>query len=87
MRRNGPVIAVTGRLPGFRSGSLAALALWMASGAAAAGDYYLRAGIGLDRPGEAAFTDKDCSSTVPAALYGCGSGRAGAPSVRYPVTA
>ena len=64
-------------LPG--TGAAAALALWMASGAAAAGDYYLRAGIGLDRPGEAAFTDKDCSSTVPAALYGCGSGRDGAP--------
>ncbi len=58
----------------------AALAVWTASGAAAAGDYYLRLGIGLDRPGKAAFTDDtDCSSTVPAALYGCGIGGDGAP--------
>ncbi len=57
----------------------AALAVWTASGAAAAGDYYLRLGIGLDRPGKAAFTDTDCSSKVPAALYGCGIGGDGAP--------
>ena len=56
-----------------------ALAIWLASGAAVADDYYLRGGIGLDRPGEAAFTDTDCSSTVPAALYGCGTGGDGAP--------
>ena len=64
-------------LPG--TGAIIALAIWLASGAAVAGDRYLRAGIGLDRPGEAAFTDRDCSSTVPAALYGCGSGSDGAP--------
>ena len=51
----------------------------LAPGAAVAGDYYLRGGIGLDRPGEAAFTDTDCSSTSPAALYGCGTGGDGAP--------
>ena len=51
----------------------------LAPGVAVAGDYYLRGGIGLDRPGEAVFTDTDCSSTSPAALYGCGTGGEGAP--------
>ena len=50
-----------------------------ASGAATAGDFYLRGGIGLDRTAEATFTDLDCSSTSPAALYGCGRGGDGAP--------
>ena len=50
----------------------------LSPGVAVAGDYYLRGGIGLDRPGEAVFTDTDCSSTVPAALYGCGTGGDGA---------
>ena len=40
---------------------------------------YLRAGMGLDRPAETAFTDLDCSSASPAALYGCGRGGDGAP--------
>ena len=51
----------------------------LASGAAVADAYYLRGGIGLDRPGGTAFTDTDCSSTSPAALYGCGAGGDGAP--------
>ena len=51
----------------------------LAPGVAVAGDYYLRGGVGLDRPGEAAFTDTDCASTVPAAFYGCGTGGDGAP--------
>ena len=51
----------------------------MLSGTVAAGDVYLRAGIGLDRPAETAFTDRNCSSTAPAALYGCGRGGDGAP--------
>ena len=50
----------------------------LASGIAVAGDLYLRGGIGLDRPGGTAFTDTDCSSTVPEALYGCGTGSDGA---------
>ncbi len=50
----------------------------LAPGVAVADDYYLRGGIGLDRPGEAAFTDTDCSGAVPAALYGCGTGGDGA---------
>ena len=49
------------------------------SGSAVAGDYYLCVGIGLDRPGDTTFTDTDCASTVPAALYGCGTGGDGAP--------
>ncbi len=44
-----------------------------------AGDFYLRGGIGLDRPGGTEFTDIDCIATSPAALYGCGAGGDGAP--------
>ena len=68
---------------GARHGRVAALAvaagMWLASGAAAAGEIYLRGGFGLDRPGDTAFMDEDCSSTMPAALYGCGTGGDGAP--------
>ena len=46
---------------------------------AAAEDVYLRTGIGLTRPADTQFTDADCSSLVPAALYGCGLGGDGAP--------
>ena len=56
-----------------------AICVWLASGAAAADNHYLRAGIGLDRPGNTAFSDVDCSSTAPAALYACGTGGDGAP--------
>ena len=53
----------------------------MAVGAAepSGADWYLRAGIGLDRAGKTVFTDRDCSSASPAALYGCGTGGDGAP--------
>lgn len=58
----------------------AALALMsLCPGVADAGEYYLRSGIGLDWSGDAAFTDIDCASTVPAALYGCGRDRDGVP--------
>ena len=61
-----------------RRARLAAIAvaavMCLVSSAAVAGDYYLRGGIGLDRPGKANFTDVDCSTTAPAALYGCGTG-------------
>lgn len=57
----------------------AAVGMWIASGAAAAADFYLRGGLGLGRPGDVTFTDRDCSSTAPAALYGCGTGGDGAP--------
>lgn len=49
-----------------------------ACAAADPGDFYLRAGIGLDRPAETVFSDRDCSSVAPAALYGCGRGGDGA---------
>ena len=51
----------------------------MVFGRANAGDFYLRAGLGLDHPAETTFTDRDCSSTSPAALYGCDGGGDGAP--------
>ncbi len=54
--------------------------MWLLSpGAVIAGDFYLRGGIGVDRPGGTAFTDIDCMTTSPAALYGCGAGGDGAP--------
>ena len=53
--------------------------IWLVSGSAIAGDLYLRGGLGLDWPDNAVFTDSDCFSTVPAALYGCGTGGDGAP--------
>ena len=56
-----------------------AIGALMLSGTVAAGAIYLRAGIGLDRPPETAFTDRNCSSTAPPALYGCGRGGDGAP--------
>ena len=56
-----------------------AAATWLLPGTAEAEDLYLRAGIGLDRPAETQFTDEDCSSVLPAALYGCGTGGDGAP--------
>lgn len=48
-------------------------------GVAGADEFYLRGGLGLDWTDDAAFTDIDCSSTVPAALYGCGTDRDGVP--------
>ena len=67
---------------GRRHVRLAALAvaagLLLESGAAVAGDRYVRGGLGVDWPGNTAFTDVDCSSTAPAALYGCGTGGDGA---------
>ena len=68
-----------------RNARLAAVAVAVAvymsmpSGAAGAGDFYLRGGIGLDRPADTVFTDRDCSSSAPAALYGCRTGSDGAP--------
>lgn len=40
---------------------------------------YLRAAIGADASGDAAFQDADCSSIHPAALFGCGDGSDGNP--------
>ena len=40
---------------------------------------YVRAGLALERSRDARFLDRDCSSTTPAALYGCGDGPDGTP--------
>ena len=58
---------------------LIAAGVSVVSGAADAGDFYLRTGIGLDWPAATTFTDRNCSSASPAALYGCGKGGDGAP--------
>ena len=53
---------------------------WIHSGSAArANDFYLRVGGSLEESEETRFKDKSCSSTSPAALYGCGTGNDGAP--------
>ena len=46
--------------------------------AALADGFYVRAGLGLSQPLDTQFTDKDCASVTPAALYGCGAGPDGA---------
>ena len=43
------------------------------------GQMYVRGGALLDWGDDARFKDVDCSSEVPAALYGCGTGNDGAP--------
>lgn len=64
----------------FRLAAVAALSsMSLIPGVAGADEFYLRGGLGLDRSGDAAFTDIDCASTVPAALYGCGRDGDGAP--------
>lgn len=74
------VVPGGGRAARARAAAFAVAAgICLASGDGVAGDFYLRAGVGFDRPGEAAFTDVECSSTAPAALYGCGTGGDGAP--------
>ena len=53
---------------------------WILSGSTArANDFYLRVGGSLERAEETRFKDKSCSSTTPAALYGCGTGNDGSP--------
>ena len=59
--------------------ALMAVAATLLPGLAVAQDVYLRAGIDLSRPADTHFTDADCASLVPAALYGCGLGDDGAP--------
>ena len=55
------------------------VAVFTSAGAAAAGDIYLRVGAGLEFSERTLFRDENCSSTTPAALYGCGTGNDGAP--------
>ena len=45
----------------------------------ASSELYLRAGAVLERPAGARFTDRNCASESPAALYGCRTGLDGAP--------
>ena len=59
--------------------ALMAATAMLLPGLAVAQDVYLRAGIDLSRPADTHFTDADCASMVPAALYGCGLGGDGAP--------
>lgn len=42
-------------------------------------DAYVRAGIGFDASRSATFSDRDCASTRPPALFGCVSDAAGRP--------
>ncbi len=61
-----------------------ALALFAATASAIpatalADGFYVRAGMGLSRSADTQFTDRDCTSVSPAALYGCGAGPDGAP--------
>ena len=77
---------VTGGRGGARLGTAAAAVVLAATTATAsaqparaADDFYLRAGVLLDRPDRARFADRDCASTSPAALYGCGTGLDGMP--------
>ena len=56
-----------------------AAGMCLGSGSSVAGDFYLRGGIGFDRPGNTLFTYIDWSSTPPPALYGCGTGGDGEP--------
>ena len=60
-------------------GACVVLAAAMSTGAAAAEDVYLRAGIGLDRPTGTEFRDKNCEMETPVPLYGCGPAPDGAP--------
>ena len=43
------------------------------------GNLYLRAGLSIDWSKRARFLDRDCLSTPPDPLYGCGNGPDGAP--------
>ena len=60
------------------TGSAADTAPPASSGTALDG-LYLRAGFLLDGSSPTRFKDEDCSSSSPAALYGCGNGVDGAP--------
>ena len=67
--------------------ALMAVAATLLPGLAVAQDVYVRAGIDLSRPADTHFTDADCASLVPAALYGCGLGGDGAPLRRWETSA
>ena len=55
------IVSSGGRTWNARLAAVAVAAgMWLVSGAAVAGDFYLRGGLGLDRPGSTSFTDRDC---------------------------
>ena len=58
---------------------MAATTTTLAQPAAAPGDLYVRAGFVLDWPERTRFTDRECASRSPAALYGCGTALDGTP--------
>lgn len=70
-----------------RTGRLVAVtraAAWLCAavalpGSSAAAQGYLRAGVGIALDASASFTDVDCGSQMPAALYGCRTGGDGEP--------
>ena len=64
----------------FRAIGLLALGVSAWPGAAVAEGFYWRGGVGVDWSGQTQFTDADCASAAPAALYGCGTGNDGAPT-------
>ncbi len=79
-RTSAHIASLSGRARTIRLTAIAfAAGMWLAPMEALAGDFYLRGGIGLDRSDRTTFSDTDCSSTAPAALYGCGTGDDGAP--------
>ena len=59
--------------------ALIALSVALSAGAAPAEDFYLRAGIGFDRPTKTEFRDKNCEIEAPVPLYGCGPALDGTP--------
>ena len=68
-----------GRAPHARLAAFAVAGeFWVVAGSAVAGGFYLRGGIGFDRPAITPFTDVNCASSGPAALYSCRIGGDGA---------
>ena len=62
----------------WRSLAAAAILAVLSANCASASDFYVRGGIGVDRLADGTFTDLDCASKSPDALYGCGPGGDGA---------
>lgn len=75
----GPARTAAARTGRRLAAALIAAGVSAASGVVCAGDLYLRGGVGFDRPADTVFTDRDCASVAPDALYGCGLGGDGAP--------
>jgi len=54
-----------------------------ASASVEASEWYLRAAVGVERSEDADFSDRDCASQQPAALFGCVQGDDGKPIGAY----